>query len=60
MRDIKVGPFVRSILFAMVFFVLGRIIILQMGNNGIWLIVFLLVVFYFGWWALFRRGKRKP
>jgi hypothetical protein len=57
MQNFKVGPFTRSILIAMVFFVLGRIIMLQMGSNGIWLIAVLLVVFYFGWWVLFRRGK---
>jgi positive regulator of sigma E activity len=58
MSELKVGPLARSILLAMVFFVLGRIIVDQMGSTGVWLIFGLLAVFYGALW-LFRRSRRK-
>jgi hypothetical protein len=56
----NISPYVRSILIALVFFVVGRWMVIQMGDNGIWAIIILLVLFYAGWWLFFRRGKRNP
>ncbi len=57
MPDIKLPPLVRNLAIALIFFILGRWIYIQMGVTGIWVIAILLVVFYTGWWALFRRKK---
>ena len=57
MPDIKISPFIKSIAIALIFYALGRLIVLQMGTNGIWLILGSLVIFY-GWrWVIFRRNK---
>lgn len=53
------GPFIKSIAFALVFFALGRIIVIQMGNKGIWMIAIGLIIFYTIWWAFNRRDKNK-
>lgn len=59
MPNIKWTPLVISIVIALVFFALGRMIMVQMGSNGIWVVVVMLVVFYAGWWMLYQRSKRK-
>lgn len=59
MLDFKLSPLVRSIAIALLFFVVGRWIYIQMGTTGIWVIALLLVAFYAIWYALYRRSKRK-
>ena len=47
----------RNIVLAFVFFAIGRLIVMQMGNTGIWLVFGLVVIFYTAWW-FFRRQSR--
>ena len=60
MPEIKIVPLIKSLIIALIFFVLGRLIVIQMGTAGMWLTVGLVVVFYTAWWILYRRrtGKR--
>ncbi len=59
MSGIKIGPLVRSIALALVFFVLGRLVVDQMGSAGIWLVFGLLALFYGVWWLMRRSGKER-
>lgn len=59
MLDRKVSYYIRSVAIALVFFALGRLLVLQMGTTGYWVIGLLLVVFYAAWWVFIRRGKEK-
>jgi len=59
MFEVNVNALIKSIAIALVFFVVGRWIVIQMGDNGIWAIVIMLVVFYAGWWVLYQRNKSK-
>ena len=45
---------VRNIILAFVFFAIGRFIVLQMGDTGVWVIIGLVAAFYFGWWFIRR------
>jgi len=49
---------VRNIILAFVFFFIGRVIVYQMGNTGIWIVFGLVAASYFGWW-IFKRSDRK-
>jgi hypothetical protein len=48
----------RNILLAFLFFAIGRVLVIQMGNNGVYIILGLVGAFYLGWWLL-RRLDRK-
>ena len=57
MPKIKILPILISITIALIFFTLGRLILVLMPDNGIWVTFGLLVIFYAGWWFLYRRKK---
>ena len=59
MPKIKLLPIVQSITIALIFFVVGRLMVIQMGDLAIWIVAGLLIVFYVVWWILYRRSKRK-
>lgn len=59
MPKIKIIPIIKSITIAMLFFVVGRLMVMQMGSLGIWIVAGLLVVFYIAWWMMYRRNKTK-
>ena len=59
MPKIKILPIVQSIAIALVFFALGRIMVIQMGTLGVWIAVILVIVFYAVWWVNYQRGKQK-
>jgi len=44
---------------ALIFFALGRIVVVQMGTTGIWIVIVALIVFYSAWWVNYRRSKKK-
>jgi len=55
---IKIFPIIQSITIALIFFALGRLLVLQMGNIGIWISVGLLIIFYLLWWRRYQRNKK--
>jgi hypothetical protein len=57
MLDKKLSAFIRSVAIALIFFSLGRLLVIQLGNTGYWVIGILLGLFYVGWWVLFRRDR---
>jgi hypothetical protein len=59
MFNIKIGPFIKSIAIALVFFAIGRLVVVQMGGVGSWIILIGLVVFYAVWWVFYQRGKKR-
>jgi len=59
MPKIKLLPIAISIATGLVFFALGRLIVIQMGTKGIWVVVVLLIVFYSICWVRYQRGKQK-
>jgi hypothetical protein len=56
---IDFGPFMRSVIVALIFFAIGRFIVVQTEGSGRWLIYAGLVIFYAAWWFFYRRGTRK-
>ena len=58
MPKIKIHPIVQSFIIAMIFFVLGRLMVIQMGTLGVWIVAILVIVFYTVWWVNYQRGKR--
>ena len=48
----------RNILLAFLFFFIGRVIVLQMGELGYWVVGGLVVVFYVVWY-FWGRGRRR-
>lgn len=59
MPKIKLLPIAKSIAIALIFFALGRLMMIQMGTLGIVIAVGLVIVFYAVWWASYQRGKKK-
>ena len=59
MFKIKILPIIKSITIALIFFALGRLMVIRMGNTGIWVIVIALLVFYAIWWQMYQRNKQK-
>ena len=59
MPKINIIPIIQSITIALIFFALGRLMVIQMGNLGIWIVAGLLIIFYVVWWIIYQRGKRK-
>lgn len=59
MLDKKLSAFVRSVAIALVFFSLGRLLVIRLGTTGYWVIGILLVLFYLGWWLLFHRDSEE-
>jgi hypothetical protein len=58
MLKIKLLPIIKSIIIALIFFALGRIMLLQMGTLGIVIAIALVVIFYIIWGVSYRRGKK--
>ena len=59
MPKIDFGPFIQSIVVALLFFAIGRFIAIQMDDVGRWMIYAALIIFYAAWWVWYQRGKRK-
>jgi hypothetical protein len=59
MPKIDFGPFIQSIVIALVLFAVGRFIVLQTGGAGRWVIYAGLIIFYAAWWVFYQRRKRK-
>ena len=59
MPEIKILPIVKSVAIAMVFFVLGRLMVIQLGTLGVWITAILVIVFYAIWWVRYQREKRR-
>jgi len=59
MPKIKIFPIVKSLIAALLFFVLGRLIVMQLGTVGIWIVAVLVIGFYAIWWVSYQRGKQK-
>ena len=59
MPKIDFGPFIQSIVVALIFFAIGRFIAIQMDDVGRWMIYAALIIFYAVWWVSYQRRKRK-
>lgn len=59
MPKIDLGPFIQSIVVALVLFAIGRFIAIQMDDVGRWVIYIALIIFYAVWWVSYQRRKRK-
>ena len=59
MPKIEVGPFIQSIVIALVLFAIGRLIVIQMEDLGRWVIFAAVIIFYAAWWVFYQRRKRK-
>jgi hypothetical protein len=59
MPKIRLHPIVINIIIAFVFFAVGRLVVIQLGDIGIWIIVISVIVFYAIWWVRYQRSKRK-
>ena len=59
MPKIDLGPFIQSIIMALIFFAIGRFIAIQMDDAGRWMIYVALIIFYVVWWVSYQRRKRK-
>ena len=59
MPKIDFGPFIQSIVVALIFFAIGRFIAIQLDDVGRWVIYVALIIFYAVWWVSYRRRKRK-
>ena len=59
MPKFEIGPFITSVAVALVFFALGRFLVIQLGDVGMWIIFVGLVIFYAIWWMSYRRKKSK-
>ena len=58
MPKIDLGPFIQSIIMALLFFAIGRFIAIQMDDTGRWMIYAALIIFYVVWWVSYQRRKR--
>ena len=56
---IDFGPFIQSIIVALVFFAIGRFIAIQLDDVGRWVIYAALIILYSAWWVFYRRRKGK-
>ena len=59
MPKIEIGPFIVSIVVALLFFAIGRFIVIQTEDVGRWMIFVGLIIFYAIWWVSYRRAKKK-
>ena len=59
MPKFEIGPFIQSIIVALIFFAIGRYITVQTDGLGRWVIFAALIIFYAVWWVWYSRGKRK-
>jgi hypothetical protein len=59
MPKLEIGPFITSIIVALLFFALGRFLVIQMDDAGRWIVYISLIVFYAVWWFFYQRRKRK-
>jgi hypothetical protein len=59
MPKIEIGPFIMSIVVALLFFAIGRFIVIQTEDVGRWLIFAGLIIFYAIWWVSYRRAKKR-
>ena len=59
MPKFEIGPFIQSIIVALIFFAIGRYITIQTDGSGRWLIFIALIIFYAVWWVWYSRNKRK-
>jgi hypothetical protein len=59
MPKIKLLPIAKSIAIALIFFAVGRLMVIQMGTKGIWIVAILVIGFYSIWWVSYKRRKRK-
>jgi len=55
----KILPIVKSLIAALLFFVLGRLMVVRLGTVGIWIVAVLVISFYAIWWVSYQRGKQK-
>ena len=58
MQKIDIGPFIRNIIIGLIFFAIGRYIVIQAEDAGRWVIFIGLIIFYSVWWFFYRRGKK--
>jgi hypothetical protein len=58
MPKIKLLPIAKSIAIALIFFALGRILVLQLGNIGIVIVLVVVIVFYGIWWVKYQKNKQ--
>ena len=59
MPEIKILPIIKNIAIALIFFALGRLMVINLGTLGIVLIFIFVIGFYAIWWARFQRNKTK-
>jgi hypothetical protein len=59
MPEIKILPIIKNIAIALIFFALGRLMVIKLGTFGIVLIFIFVIVFYAVWWTRFQRSKAK-
>jgi hypothetical protein len=55
----KISPILRNLILIFIFFAIGRILVLQMGANGSWIIIGGVIIFYVIWWNNYQRNKKK-
>ena len=59
MQKIEFGPLIRNIVIALLFFAIGRFIVIQTQDLGRWLIFAGLIIFYAVWWVFYQRRKKR-
>jgi len=59
MPKIEIGPFIQSIIVALIFFAIGRYITIQTDGSGRWAIFAALIIFYAVWWVWYSRRRKK-
>ena len=55
----KISPFARNLILIFIFFAIGRILVVQMGSDGSWIIIGGVIIFYAVWWNNYQRNKKK-
>jgi hypothetical protein len=58
MPEMKILPIIKNIVIVFLFFALGRLMVVQMGTLGVWIVAALVIVFYAIWWVNYQRDKR--
>jgi len=59
MQKIEFGPLIRTIVIALVFFAIGRFIVMQTQDLGRWIIFGGLIIFYAVWWIMYQNRKKR-
>jgi hypothetical protein len=59
MPEKKLLSIIKSIIFALIFFALGRLMVVKLGNLGVVLTFVFVIAFYVIWWVRYQRGQRK-